>query len=656
MKNVINKFNNLNQGTKIKITTVLTIVAILISVSLISFFAHKFSKISASKDSANDDQEVVASDISGEDTDSNYNEDNQVKAPSLEDENEEDNEDDDQVSTSPSDETESSSQAQEGDSSDDLKTNESKVEKAPVNDEGDPQSNSSSGVSMDISNIRKEDKGSSKLTYGIDVSKWQGVIDWKKVKDSGVEFAMIRAGYRTLDKGIIQEDPYAQYNLQQAQANGIKIGVYFFSTAINEDEVKEEAKWLTDFIAPYRITYPVAFNCEGFTNPSNRQYSLSKEDRTNLAINFLDYVSSKGYTPMFYAAKSEIEGNSQWNASKLASKYKIWVAQYPESFSPSSKSSYSGSHHMWQYTSKGQVAGISKTVDLNVAYFGYDTEAKAKSDTPVETVTADPTALIDFRQVDEDVTAKESTNLRNLPSTEGSSIVAELKNGDIARRIGIGSNGWSKLIYNDKTLYAKSDLLTTDLSPKSETPNSNIVNGQYFSNVNEDVTAKEVVNLRTVPSSESNDTIKGQLKNGQVARRTGVGDKGWSRLEIDGVTYYVITSYITTDLSHKAKNSSGQNKEEGEVKEPTKPSPEKPSLDKPEAGMNFVSVNEKVTAKELTNLRLIPSQASDDLVAGQLKNGEIAIRTGIDKDKGWSRLVYSDKTLYAVTSYLENVE
>ena len=110
---------------------------------------------------------------------------------------------------------------------------------------------------------------------------------------------------------------------------------------------------------------------------------------------------------------------------------------------------------MWQYTSKGQVAGISKTVDLNVAYFGYDTEAKAKSDTPVETVTADPTALIDFRQVDEDVTAKESTNLRNLPSTEGSSIVAELKNGDIARRIGIGSNGWSKLIYNDKTLYAK---------------------------------------------------------------------------------------------------------------------------------------------------------------------------------------------------------
>src|SRR5690554_6465406 len=110
MKNVINKFNNLNQGTKIKMTTVLTIVAILISVSLISFFAHKFSKISASKDSANDDQEVVASDISGEDSDSNYNEDNQVKAPSLEDENEEDNEDDDQASTSPSDETESSSQ------------------------------------------------------------------------------------------------------------------------------------------------------------------------------------------------------------------------------------------------------------------------------------------------------------------------------------------------------------------------------------------------------------------------------------------------------------------------------------------------------------------------------------------------------------------
>ena len=422
-----------------------------------------------------------------------------------------------------------------------------------------------------------------KMMHGIDVSDCQGIIDWKKVKETGVDFAMIRVGYRTLDKGIIVEDPYALYNMQQAQANGIKIGVYFFSTATNEAEVIEEARWLTDFIAPYRITYPVAFNCEGFTNPSNRQYGLSKEERTSLAVTFLDYVRSKGYTPMFYAAKGELEGSLEWDTNRLASNYKIWVAHYPQSFSSSSKPSYSGTHHMWQYTSKGQVSGISNPVDLNIAYFGYDSEATAKSDEPVETVVADPNAL----------------------SNQGEE--------------------------------------STKSSP-------NIVNGQYFTNVNEQVTAKEVVNLRSVPSSESNDTIKGQLKNGEVATRTGIGDKGWSRLEIDGTSYYVITSFITTDLNYKVKETSANSDDNKNVENA------KPSLDSPEAGMNFESVNEKVTAKELTNLRLIPSQASDDYIADQLTNGDIAIRTGIDRAKGWSRVTYKDKTLYAVTSYLQVVE
>ncbi|NMB42600.1 MAG: glycoside hydrolase family 25, partial [Clostridiales bacterium] len=102
------------------------------------------------------------------------------------------------------------------------------------------------------------------IRYGIDVSKWQGKIDWKKVKEAGVEFAMIRVGYRTLQSGIIYEDPYADYNLKQAIANGIPVGVYFFSTAKNKEEVLQEAQWVAKYIAPYKITYPVVYDCEGY--------------------------------------------------------------------------------------------------------------------------------------------------------------------------------------------------------------------------------------------------------------------------------------------------------------------------------------------------------------------------------------------------------
>lgn len=521
------------------------------------------------------------------------------------------------------------------------------VEKAPLDDIGDPQNNSSSGASIDIRDIAKAEGENDNNTYGIDVAKWQGIIDWKQVKDSGVEFAMIRVGYRTLDKGVIQEDPYAEYNLQQAEANGIKIGVYFFSTAISKEEAIEEANWVSQFIGPYPITYPVVYNCENFTSPNNRQYNLSIEDRSNFAITFLDQIQTKGYTPMFYAAKSELENNSQWNTSELSSKYKIWVAHYPGNFTITSKSSYSGVHEMWQYTSNGLVAGINNSVDLNVAYFGFEKEAKAKDDTPRDIVSPDPGALVNFQTVDEQVTAKNETNLRNLPSTSGSEVVGILKNGDITKRTGIGDNGWSQIIYNGMNVYARSSLLTSDLNYTSISNNPNIINGQNFTNVDEQVTAKEVVNLRSLPSSQGSDLVKGQLNNGEVARRTGQGDKGWSRLEIDGQIYYVISNYITTDLNYQKPITQTQESQGTTIATP--------SLDNPEAGMSFVAVNEQVTAKEMTNLRLVPT-TSIDTVDHQLLNGEIAVRTGVDQAKGWSRVVYNDKVLYGVTDYLVVVE
>lgn len=415
-------------------------------------------------------------------------------------------------------------------------------------DENDPQEENSEGMAFDVRDIEKPKNETNEITCGIDVSKWQGVIDWEKVKDAGVEFAIIRIGYRTQVDGTITEDPYAKYNLQQAQKHGIKLGAYFFSTAVSEKEAKEEAKWVVKFIGPYKITYPVIYNCEGFNDPNSRQYGMTKEERTRLVTVFLDYIKNKGYTPMFYAAKGELEQSRDWDTDTLTKKYKIWVAQYPDSIDMDNpKCSYSGSCDMWQYTSNGSVPGIKGPVDLNIAYFGYEKEAEAKDDTPVEEATADPAALINFKEVNEIVTAKDVTNLRNIPSLENDSkVVAVLHYGDKAERTGIGDNGWSRLKYDGKTLYAITSYLTTDLNykdnskPTVENPEAGIT----FTEVNEKVTAKIKTNLRLVPSTESDDTIVTAIEHGDIAVRTGIGSNGWSRVEYKGKVLYAVTSYL----------------------------------------------------------------------------------------------------------------
>lgn len=420
-------------------------------------------------------------------------------------------------------------------------------------DKQDPQVQNTTGVEVSMDQVDPKSDDNRVLVKGIDVAKWQGVIDWDKVKDSGITFAMIRVGYRTLDNGVIVEDPFAKYNLQEAEKNDIKIGAYFFSTAIDEKEAIEEAKWVADFIAPYSITYPVAYNCEGFNNPNNRQYGMSKESRTDIAIAFLDKIKEKGYTPMFYAAKNELKNDSQWLTSKLSPKYKIWLAHYPNELSDKMKSDYSGTYDMWQFTSKGSIPGIDNTVDLNIAYFDYDTIAQAKDDSNKEEVSADPAALINFKEVKELVTAKEKTNLRSLPSSQDpDTIVAVLLNQDTAVRTGIGDNGWSRLEYKGEVLYAVTSLLTTDLDYQPPTPSPKAKEPEIiYEEVREEVTAKYETNLRSEPSSISDETIVTTLKYGDLVIRTGIGDNGWSKLEYNGQTVYAITSYLTTDMNYQ---------------------------------------------------------------------------------------------------------
>ncbi len=475
-------------------------------------------------------------------------------------------------------------------------------------------------------------------TFGIDVAKYQGTIDWETLAETGIDFAMVRLGYRSSSDGAIVEDSNARYNLQEGSKAGIKLGAYFFSTAVTEEEAVEEANWVAELIAQYPITYPVVYDCEGFTDPDSRQYGLTASQRTDLALVFLETIEDLGYEGMFYASKSELE--TAWEVSRIESDYKIWVAQYPaQPYPVTEQSSYTGVHHMWQYTKEGAVEGISQSVDLNVAYFGYDGIEPAKDSTPAEEVGPDVEALMDFTAVSEQVTAKVETNLRDIPSQDtDSQVLYTLQNGEIAERIAISSSGWSKLLFEGNTYYAVSSYLTTDLDYDAAAYADEDDDGiqTQFTQVNYQVTAKDVVNLRSLPSVERADAeIIAQLENGDVATCVGVSDNGWSKLIYNGTTCYAVTSYLTP--------LSGETVQEEE--------------DTGEIQTQFEEVSEQVTAKVEVNLRSLPSVEDPDcVVVATIRNGEVVTRTGINRELGWSRVEYEGQTLYCISSYLTDAE
>ena len=385
-----------------------------------------------------------------------------------------------------------------------------------------------------------------KLAIGIDVSRYQGIIDWTAVAVSEIEFAMIRVGYRTTETGEIVEDANARYNLQEATGHGIKAGVYFFSTAINEAEAIEEAVWVKNLISGYQITYPVVYDCEGYENAGSRQITMTKEERTEAAEAFLKEIHAGGYTPMFYSSKGELENDSKWVTTNLEQSYKMWISWYPEEPYPATdKADYRGELDMWQYTNQGNVSGVIGAVDLNLAYFGYETEAEPRGET-AEHVTADLEALMDFEAVNENVTAKNATNLRNIPSQgEDSTVMHTLKNGEVAVRTGVSASGWSRVEYEGSVYYAVTSYLTTDLSVKTPEPDDGI--RTKFTAVSENVTPKIEVNLRNLPSVTNPDAVVvATLSKGEVIRRTGVNeDYGWSRVEYNGQTLYCVSSYVS---------------------------------------------------------------------------------------------------------------
>jgi len=205
---------------------------------------------------------------------------------------------------------------------------------------------------------------------GIDISRWQGKIDWKKVKADGVKFAIIRVALRTTESGVLEADALYKENLQGAIDAGLDVGVYIYSQAISTAEAKAEADFTMNLLKGYDINLPIVMDFEYYTGNTGRlaRAHLSVAQATTICNAFCKEVESKNYTAMVYANKSLLTNDVNSNA--IAKNYQIWLAQYPgwDSATGSIHASFDGKYSYWQYTSSGSVDGIAGRVDMNFRY------------------------------------------------------------------------------------------------------------------------------------------------------------------------------------------------------------------------------------------------------------------------------------------------
>lgn len=190
--------------------------------------------------------------------------------------------------------------------------------------------------------------------FGLDISRWQGDINFQKVKDAGVEFVFIRVGSQ---RGIGEEyfvDPKFEQNIKGFQSVGIPVGVYYYSYANNIEAAKKEAEWVVEQLKPYKLELPVAFDWENWS--FYQEFNLSFYDLTEVAKTFLGIVEKAGYKGMIYSSKNYLE--NVW----FKTKYPTWLAHYTE------QTTYKGEYKVWQLCSNGRIPGIYGNVDVNIMY------------------------------------------------------------------------------------------------------------------------------------------------------------------------------------------------------------------------------------------------------------------------------------------------
>jgi len=210
--------------------------------------------------------------------------------------------------------------------------------------------------------MKYELDGKSVSFIGVDISKYQGEVDFYQLKDAGIDYVMLRVGARGYSSGKIIMDEYFATNIQKATEAGLDIGVYFYSQALTTDEAIEEANVVIQSLEGYTLQYPVAFDMEYVENDTARVESLSRADKTAITKAFLDTIQAAGYRAMIY-------GNKEWLIKRIdlsqLKDYEIWLSQqkdipdYPYKFS------------MWQYTTSAEIHGIEGYANLNICFIDY---------------------------------------------------------------------------------------------------------------------------------------------------------------------------------------------------------------------------------------------------------------------------------------------
>ena len=196
-------------------------------------------------------------------------------------------------------------------------------------------------------------------SVGVDVSTYQGTVDWAAVKDAGVDYVIVRAAYRGYETGKIVPDDLYEQNIRGAVDAGLHVGVYLYSQALSEDEAREEADYLLGLIEGLPVDYPVVYDQEEYTADQARTDGLTGEQATLNALAFCERVYDAGYIPMIYT-------NNDWAQNmydmERLDHYPIWYADY------TAAPSLTGGFAMWQYTDSGQVPGVTGPVDLNLLF------------------------------------------------------------------------------------------------------------------------------------------------------------------------------------------------------------------------------------------------------------------------------------------------
>lgn len=193
----------------------------------------------------------------------------------------------------------------------------------------------------------------------VDVSDLQGKIDWERVSEDGIDFAMIRLGRRGYTEGNIYLDNYYYENVSGVQSEGMPFGVYFFSQAITEDEAIEEANFVIKHLSGSGISYPVVFDHEPVESADGRANNLSKNELTHITKAFCQKIEDAGYTPMIYGNAFDME---RLNLNDLKG-IDVWYAEY-ESSQPTGQFDFA----MWQYSSTANVSGINTQADLSILF------------------------------------------------------------------------------------------------------------------------------------------------------------------------------------------------------------------------------------------------------------------------------------------------